>query len=207
MPKIYDFFTQRVSDYLQKRVQIIKDRKDVVNNGRATTEANSLAQKKSQMKKIFSEHLEGMLSLPESIYKYQWDSKNRKDTGIENSFPTNKWIKDLHLYDNTVTDGMRGKIVSTAIDFTLDNFDEERLHRIFRMIFLFNRQEYGEILTDSEKDYYTEIATLMIKRGISELEKYMDVEVARLLRQDLERTKEICDLINHSKDKRVMEWA
>jgi len=102
---------------------------------------------------------------------------------------------------------MREKLFSKAVEFTQENFDELRLKRLFNMMFLYNKLQYKEILSEEDTDYFVSIATLMIKTGIRELKKYMDLEVSRLLMEDLDRTIEICNLIKNSKEKQVRQWV
>jgi len=98
---------------------------------------------------------------------------------------------------------MREKLFSKAVEFTQENFDELRLKRLFNMMFLFNKPQYNKTLSEDDTDYFVSIATLMIKTGIRELKRYMDLKISRLLMEDLERTLEICDLIKSSKEKQV----
>ena len=148
-----------------------------------------------------------MMSVPESIHLYQYNQKNRIESGLEKSFPQNEYVKDLHLYDENIDDKMREKLFSKAVEFTQENFDELRLKRLFNMMFLYNKLQYKEILSEEDTDYFVSIATLMIKTGIRELKKYMDLEVSRLLMEDLDRTIEICNLIKNSKEKQVRQWV
>ena len=207
MKRKYDSFEHRVSDYIQNYVEMIKDHKEFLNNGKPTSYYNSLSQSKGRLKRIFSDHFEGMMSIPESIHLYQYNQKNRIESGLEKSFPQNEYVKDLHLYDENVNDKMRQKLFSKAVEFTQENFDELRLKRLFNMMFLYNKLQYKEILSEVDTDYFVSIATLMIKTGIRELKKYMDLEVSRLLMEDLDRTIEICNLIKSSKEKQVREWV
>lgn len=203
----YDSFEHRASDYVQNYVQMVKDHKEFLNNGKPTSDYNSLSQSKGRLKRIFSEHFEGMMSIPESIHLYQYNQKNRIETGLEKSLPQNEYVEDLHLYDENVNDKMREKLFSKAVEFTQENFDELRLKRLFNMMFLYNKLQYKKILSEDDADYFVSIATLMIKTGIRELKKYMDLEISRLLMEDLDRTIEICNLIKNTKEKQVREWV
>jgi len=207
MKRKYDSFRHRVFNYIQNYVEMVKDRKEFLNNGKPTSDYNSLSQSKGRLKRIFSDHFEGMMSVPESIHLYQYNQKNRIESGLEKSFPQNEYVKDLHLYDENIDDKMREKLFSKAVEFTQENFDELRLKRLFNMMFLYNKLQYKEILSEEDTDYFVSIATLMIKTGIRELKKYMDLEVSRLLMEDLDRTIEICNLIKNSKEKQVRQWV
>jgi len=206
MRKKYDSFKHRAADYIQNYVQMVKDRKELTRGGKPTSDYNSLSQSKGRLKRIFSDHFEGIVSIPESIHLYQYDQKNRKDSGLEKSFPKNERIEDLRLYDESINDKMREKMFSKAVEFSQENFDELRLRRLFNMLFLYNTLQYKEVLSEVDTDYFVTIATLMIKKGIKELKKYMNLEVARLLTQDLDRTIEICDLVKSSKEKKIHQW-
>lgn len=203
MKKRYDSFEHRASDYIQNYVQMVKDHKEFLKGGKPTSDYNSLSQSKGRLKRIFSDHFEGMMSVPESIHLYQYNQKNRLESGLEKSFPQNEHVEDLHLYDENVDDNMREKLFSKAVEFTQENFDELRLKRLFNMMFLFNKPQYKKTLSEDDTDYFVSIATLMIKTGIRELKKYMDLKISRLLMEDLDRTLEICDLIKSSKEKQV----
>ena len=199
----YDSFKHRAADYIQNYVQMVKDRKELMRGGKPSSDYNSLAQSKGRLKRIFSDHFEGMVSIPESIHLYQYDPKNRKVTSLDKSFPKNERMEDLHLYGEGIDDKMQEKIFSKAVEFTQENFDELRLKRLFNMMFLFNKPQYKKTLSEDDTDYFVSIATLMIKTGIRELKKYMDLKISRLLMEDLDRTLEICDLIKSSKEKQV----
>jgi hypothetical protein len=207
MKRKYDSFGHRASDYIQNYTQMVKDHNEFLNNGKPTSDYNSLSQSKGRLKRIFSDHFEGMMSIPESIHLYQYDQKNRIASGLEKAFPQNEHVEDLHLYDENIDDKMREKLFSKAVEFTQENFDELRFKRLFNMVFLYNKLQYKNTLSENDTDYFVSIATLMIKTGIRELKKYMDLEISRLLMEDLDRTVEICNLIKSSKEKQVREWV
>jgi len=207
MVKKYDSFNHRVAEYVQDYVQMIKDRQDIIRGGRPTTEYNRLTKSRQRMKEMFFDYFEAVTSFAPQIYVDQFTPKDRKATGLAKAYPRNYMLEDLRLYDKVVTDQMRNKIKSMAIDLTQEIFDEKNLRRLFQMIFLYNRTEHKEILTEAHQEHYVAIATMMIKIGIGELKKYMDIQAARLLFADLERVGEICDLVKSSKDKEIGEWA
>jgi len=203
--KKYDSFTQRIREYVVDYVQMIKTGSDYTSKGKPSSEYFRLTKAKERMKEPFADHLEGFFSISESIYRFQWGPENRKDSGIEKAIPISEEFPDLQLYGKGYTEGMKDKILSMSIDLYQELFDERSIDRLFDNMFRFNNLNYQTILTEIHNDYFVEMATMMVKIGISQLRKYMSVDQFRLLSEDLERTIEICNMIKNSKDKRLGE--
>lgn len=205
MVKKYDSFTHRTREYVVDYVQMVKEVSDQTRVDVRSSEYSRLTKQRERIKKQFADHLEGVFSISESIYRFQWGPENRKNSGIEKAIPISEEFPDLQLYGKGYTEGMKDKILSMSIDLYQEVFDERSIDRLFDNMFRFNNLIYQTILTETHKDYFVEMAVMMVKIGISQLRKYMSVDQFRLLSEDLERTIEICNMIKNSKDKRLGE--
>jgi len=194
-----------------------KNKKDRDGAGKPSKEYYRIIQAKKRLVDLYSETFEGTLLFPILIQAGRTSVGARENFGIYHLVERTPKLDNFQLYfddvkggkDFGVTDEFRrhvnNKVCSLQVEFVQEIFTETRMERLFREIFRHNH-EGEEILTEDQVDYYANIATLMVRTGIDQLMKFLDVQYGRLLHQELERVKEISSIIQYQKDRKLHTW-
>jgi len=210
----YDKIYEQNAKFLQDYYFMHKNNLEHERGGNFSKEYYRLIQAKKRLIDNYQNAVEGSLLFSEMIRVGSVTEKSRTEAGFYNVLEKNPTIEHLHLYfddeEKVSTDfkhQVNDKLRSLQIEVSQDIFTEKRIERLIDSIFQFNYDSYKDILREDQLDYYAKVAALIVRRGISELRKYIDYQYANLLFQDLDRVGEICRIIEHQKEKTLHSWA
>jgi len=205
---------------------ILQDREKNASN-EYSQEYKSLAKARADIEKSINNSLNGCIIFSQ-IIESGFFPKKSEFIKFEDK---KKMLSILSDYDfRGSSSEIKNRYIHDQTNFITDIFSEQRLEEIFDSIFAFNKiritrkhkkkREYDEDgnekkfweyseeelkLNNFESNYMKNVATLMVKRGIEELKKYLSDKSAKLLQQDLDKAVEIAELIALNRDLKIVE--
>ena len=225
--KKFDSFEHKITQYHKSRFEMISKNCEKNSVNGYTQEYISLGKAKRDIEKIINRGLKGGIIFSQ-IIESGFLPTRKKLIDFENE---RKMLAILSNYDfRSSSLELKNKYIHDQISFVSEIFSEDRLEEIFDRVFAFNmikilkkhkkKREYdndgnetekweyteeGFMPSDFESNYMKNVATLMVKRGIEELKKYLNDKSRKLLQQDLDKSVEIAELIASNSDSKIIE--
>lgn len=225
--KKFDSFEHKITQYHKSRFEMISKNHEKNSVNGYTQEYISLGKAKRDIEKIIHRGLNGGIIFSQIIESGFLPMRKE----LINFEDERKMLVILSDYDFRGSSlELKNRYIHDQINFISDIFSEDRLEKIFDSIFAFNiikitkkhkkKREYdndgneienweyseeGFKPNDFESNYMKNVATLMVKRGIEELKKYLNDKSRKLLQQDLDKSVEIAELIASNSDSKIIE--
>ena len=213
--KKYDKVRDQTIDFLQDYFLMYKNKQERDGGGKPTSEYNRLIQAKKRLVDTFDNSIEGSLLFSELVQVGQIKHRSREQIGAYNKIEKSPTVEKLKLYFDEKDEPeflkhkhkVHDQLNSLQIDVTQKIFTEDRMRRLLESIFQQNHAANKDMLTEDQIDYYANVASFIVRFGIHELKKYVDIQYARLLFEDLEKVEEICRIIQYQKNHEIHTWV
>ena len=197
--KKFDSFYDNIKDYLTRRLLLEQRLEKENTREKYPKEYGTLNKRKHDIKDKITEFLDCSLYFPEIIQMWGLSKNRRNDIPQFVKLNSDKELSEYNLINEN--EYVRKKIQDECIEFVRDIFNENRIKRLLDALFAYNYKNKIHEPDDEDIEYMVKIASIMAKRSILELEKYLAPSYSKFMKGDLERAIEICNMLSNTKEK------